>query len=246
MHLEGKRAVVTGAGQGIGRAIALKLASLGGQIAVVDVNLEGAEVVAKEIADAGGTARAYKLDVSKADKVTDVMKEVAADLGGIDILVNNAGIARDNLIIRMSPDDWDRVIRVNLHGAFHCIRAVARTMMSQRYGRIVNISSVIGQVGNIGQANYAASKAGLIALTKTAARELGPRGITANAVAPGFIETAMTENLSDKVKEDFAAKIMLRRLGSPEDVANVVAFLASDEGSYVTGQTVNVDGGMAW
>ena len=246
MHLEGKRAVVTGAGQGIGRAIALKLVSVGGHVAVVDVYLEGAEAVAKEIADSGGTAKAYKLDVSKADKVTEVMKEVAADLGGVEILVNNAGIARDNLIIRMSPDDWDRVIRVNLHGAFHCIRAVARTMMSQRYGRIVNISSVIGQVGNIGQANYAASKAGLVALTKTVARELGPRGITANAVAPGFIETAMTETLSEKVKEDFAAKIMLRRLGSPEDVANVVAFLASDEGSYVTGQTVNVDGGMAW
>ncbi len=246
MRLEGKRAVVTGAGQGIGRSIALKLASLGGHVAVVDVNLEGAETVAGEIAGAGGTAKAYKLDISKADEATEVMKEVVADLGGIDILVNNAGITRDNLIIRMSPDDWDRVIRVNLNGAFNCIRAVARTMMSQRYGRIVNISSIIGQVGNIGQANYAASKAGLIALTKTAARELGPRGITANAVAPGFIETAMTETLSDKVKEDFAAKIMLRRLGSPDDVANVVAFLASDEGSYVTGQTVNVDGGMVW
>jgi len=246
MHLDGKRAVVTGAGQGIGRAIALKLASLGGQIAVVDVNLEGAEAVAKEISDAGGNAKAYELDISKADEVTDAMKEIAEDLGGIDVLVNNAGITRDNLIIRMSPDDWDRVIRVNLHGAFHCIRAVARTMMSQRHGRIVNISSVIGQVGNVGQANYAASKAGLIALTKTTARELGPRGITANAVAPGFIETAMTATLSDKVKEDFAGKIMLRRLGSPEDVANVVAFLSSDEGSYVTGQTINVDGGMAW
>ncbi len=246
MTLEGRKAVVTGGGQGIGKAIALKLASLGAAVAAVDINKKGAKEVAHEIAESGGAAFAYRLDVSDAEEATEVMKSAAEDLGGIDVLVNNAGVTRDNLIIRMSPADWDHVLQVNLTGAFNCIRAVARGMMSQRYGRIVNISSTIGQVGNIGQANYAASKAGLIALTKTVARELGPRGITANAVAPGFIETAMTESLSEKVKEEFAAKILLRRLGTPEDVANLVAFLASDEGNYITGQTINIDGGMVW
>lgn len=246
MKLEGRRAVVTGAAQGIGRAIAGRLAADGARIAIVDINAEAAAAAAAEIEASGGAAKGYALDVSDAEAVAETMKEFAEEAGGIDILVNNAGITRDNLLIRMSPDDWDLVMKVNLKGAFNCIRSVARTMMSQRAGAIVNISSVIGQVGNIGQANYAASKAGLIALTKTSARELASRGITVNAIAPGFIETPMTETLSEKVREGLSSKILLKRLGRPEDVANLVAFLASDEGNYITGQTINVDGGMAW
>jgi 3-oxoacyl-[acyl-carrier protein] reductase len=246
MKLQGKRAVVTGAGQGIGRAIGLKLGSLGAEVALVDINKKGAKNVAAEIEKAGGKARVYELDVSDHGETIEMFQKIGVELGGVDILVNNAGITRDNLILRMPPEDWDLVLKVNLTGTFNCIRAVARTMMSQRWGRIVNISSIIGQVGNIGQANYAASKAGIIALTKTAARELGSRGITVNAVAPGFIETPMTESLTDKVRDEFTAKIQLKRLGTPEDVANVVAFLASDDGDYITGQTINVDGGMVW
>lgn len=244
MTLDGRRAVVTGGGQGIGRAIALKLASMGASVAVVDLNAEGADSVAREIKEKGGTARAYPLDVADADQVTKTFSRIAGDLGAIDILINNAGITRDGLIMRMSQTDWDTVLAVNLTGAFNCTRAVARGMMSERYGRIVNVSSVVGLIGNAGQANYASSKAGLIALTKSVARELGSRGVTANAIAPGYIETPMTESLSEKAREEFASKIALRRFGTPEDVANVVAFLASDGGDYVTGQTINVDGGM--
>lgn len=244
MTLNGKRALVTGAGQGIGRAIALKLASLGAVVAVVDLDGDNAAAVAEEIQKAGGSASGRCLDVSDADAVAGTFKEVIDDLGGLEILVNNAGITRDNLILRMSSDDWDAVLAVNLKGAFNCIRAAARTMMSQRYGRIVNISSVVGLIGNAGQANYASSKAGLIALTKSVAKELGGRGVTANAIAPGYIETPMTATLSEKVREDFAAKIILRRFGTPDDVANVVAFLVCDGGDYITGQTINVDGGM--
>jgi 3-oxoacyl-[acyl-carrier protein] reductase len=244
MTLEDRRAVVTGAGQGIGRAIALKLASLGAAVAVVDMNAEGASSVAAEIESAGGKALPYALDVSDGEQVKDVFAKISEDLGGIDVLVNNAGITRDGLITRMSQSDWDLVMSVNLTGAFNCTRAVARTMMSQRHGRIVNVSSVVGLIGNAGQANYAASKAGLIALTKSVAKELGSRGVTANAIAPGYIETAMTESLPEKAREEFASRIPLKRFGTPADVANVVAFLASDDGNYVTGQTINVDGGM--
>jgi 3-oxoacyl-[acyl-carrier protein] reductase len=244
MKLDGKRAVVTGGGQGIGRAIALKLASEGAAVAVVDMNSEGAAVVAAKIETAGGRALPYALDVGDAEKVNEVFGAIGEDLGGVDILVNNAGITRDGLLARMSQADWDLVIRVNLTGAFNCTRAVSRGMMSQRYGKIINIASVVGRIGNAGQANYSASKAGLIALTKSTARELGSRGITANAIAPGYIETKMTESLPEKAREEFASKIALRRFGSPKDVANVVAFLASDDGDYVTGQTINVDGGM--
>ena len=244
MKLENKHAVITGAGRGIGKAIATRLASLGAAVAIVDIDGETASSAAAEIASTGATAIAYELDITDAEAVAAVFKGIAEDLGGLDILVNNAGLTRDNLLLRMSPDDWDLVMRVNLKGAFNCTRAAVRPMMSQRSGRIINIASIVGLVGNAGQANYAASKAGLIALTKTVAKEFGGRGITANAVAPGFIETPMTESLPEKARADFAAKISLRRFGSPSDVANLVAFLASDEADYITGQTVSVDGGM--
>ncbi len=246
MRFTNRKAVITGGGSGIGRVIALKLAGEGAAVGVVDIDLEAARRVISEIEAAGGSGAAFALDVGDAEAVAATMKAVAEALGGIDILVNNAGITRDNLLIRMSPDDWDLVLKVNLKGAFNCTRAAVRPMMSARWGRIINIASVIGQMGNVGQANYAASKAGLVALTKTTAREFASRNITANAVAPGFIQTPMTERLSDKVIEGLADKILLKRLGTPEDVANLVAFLASDDADYITAQTVNVDGGMAW
>ena len=244
MKLDGRTAVVTGAGQGIGRAIAIRLAALGARVAVVDVNSKAADQVAREIEDMGGRAAGVTFDVTDADAVMTGIKGIVEEFGGVDILVNNAGVTRDGLLARMSPEDWQLVLDVNLTGAFNCIRAVSRTMMSQRYGRIVNVASIIGQIGNAGQANYAASKAGLIALTKSVAKELASRGVTANAVAPGFIETGMTAGLPEKVKEDYLSMILLRRFGRPEDVANLVAFLVSDEGDYVNGQTINVDGGM--
>jgi len=246
MRFTDRKAVVTGAGSGIGRVIALTFASEGAAVGIVDVDVEAAQGVVAEIEAGGGRGAAFALDVSDAEAVAVAMKAVTEKLGGLDILVNNAGITRDNLLIRMSPDDWDLVLKVNLKGAFNCTRAAVRPMMSARWGRIINIASVIGQVGNIGQANYAASKAGLIALTKTTAREFASRKITANAIAPGFIQTPMTERLSEKVIESLAAKILLKRLGRPEDVANLVAFLASDDADYITAQTINVDGGMAW
>jgi 3-oxoacyl-[acyl-carrier protein] reductase len=244
MTLENRRAVVTGAGRGIGRAIASRLAQLGADVAVIDVDGESARSSADELSATGTRVLGYQLNVADPEAVGDVFKRIIDDLGGIDILVNNAGITRDNLIIRMSPEQWDLVMDVNLKGAFNCIRAAVRPMMAQRSGRIINIASIVGQIGNAGQANYSASKAGLIALTRTVAKEFGGRGITANAIAPGYIETPMTEALTEKVREQFASKILLGRFGKPEDVANVVAFLASDDGDYITGQTINVDGGM--
>jgi len=245
MRLADRKAVVTGGGQGIGRAIALRLAREGADVAVLDANPATATDAAREIEALGRKALGLAVDVSDAEAVAAAFKSVVQDLGGLHILVNNAGITRDNLLVRMSPDDWDLVLRVNLKGAFNCTRAAARTMMSQRWGRIVNVSSVIGIIGNAGQANYAASKAGLIGLTKSAAKELGGRGITVNAVAPGFIETPMTAALPAAAREAYASKIALGRLGTPDDVANVVAFLVSDDGDYLTGQTVCVDGGLA-
>jgi 3-oxoacyl-[acyl-carrier protein] reductase len=244
MKLDGRKAIVTGAGRGIGRAIAETLASHGAHVAIVDIDGESAEATAAGLAADGATARAFELDITDADAVMSVFKTIVEDMGGLDILVNNAGLTRDNLLLRMSPEDWDLVMSVNLKGAYNCIRAAVRPMMSQRSGRIISIASVVGILGNAGQANYAASKAGLIALTKSVAKEFASRGITANAVAPGFIETPMTESLSEKVREDFMSMVLLKRFGTTADVANLVAFLASDEADYITGQTISVDGGM--
>jgi 3-oxoacyl-[acyl-carrier protein] reductase len=245
MTLKDKVALVTGAGQGIGRAVALALAREGASIAVCDVNAETAEAVAQEVRDLGPRAVALQGDISKASDADDAVKSTVAQMGRLDILVNNAGVTRDGLLLRMSEEDWDRVLTINLKGTFLCSRAAGRVMSKQRWGRIINVASVIGIRGNAGQANYAASKAGVIGLTKSLAREFASRGITANAVAPGFIQTAMTDVLSDAVKEQILAQIPLGALGRPEDVAAVITFLAGDGARYVTGQVVAIDGGMA-
>ncbi|WP_420768314.1 3-oxoacyl-[acyl-carrier-protein] reductase [Parageobacillus thermoglucosidasius] len=243
--LQGKVALVTGASRGIGRAIALELARQGAKIAV---NYAGSEAkaneVVREIKNMGGEAFAIQADVADAQAVEQMIKTVLERFERIDILVNNAGITRDNLLMRMKEEEWDDVININLKGVFNCTKAVTRPMMKQRYGRIVNIASVVGVMGNPGQANYVAAKAGVIGLTKTAARELASRNITVNAVAPGFITTDMTERLSEEIKSEMLKQIPLARFGEPEDVAKVVAFLVSDAASYMTGQTLHVDGGM--
>ncbi len=244
MVLRGKIALVTGSARGIGKAIALTLAEKGADVAVVDLGREDAEGVAAEIRQLGRRALALSGNVANAQDVEEFVKKVSEEFGRIDILVNNAGITRDTLLMRMKEEDWDAVINVNLKGTFLCTKAVSRVMMKQRYGRIVNISSVIGLMGNAGQANYGASKAGILGLTKSVAREMGSRNVTVNAIAPGFIETSMTDVLSENLKESMMAQIPLGRLGSPQDVANTVAFLVSDEASYITGQTIAVDGGM--
>ena len=243
--LEGKTAVVTGASRGIGRAIAQKLASQG---ASVVINYNGSEEKALEtqqkIQENGGTASIYRCDVSDYGQCEKFIQDVILEYGRLDILVNNAGITKDGLLMKMSEEDFDRVIDINLKGAFNTIRFASRQMLKQRSGRIINMSSVSGVTGNAGQANYAASKAGLIGLTQAAARELASRGITVNAIAPGFIETDMTDALSDKVKEAATAQIPLGRFGKPEQVAAAAAFLASEEAGYITGQVLHVDGGM--
>lgn len=244
--LEGKIALVTGAGRGIGRAIALKLAKKG---ATVIVNYNGskerAEEVVKTIQENGGEAFAYQCSVSDFEACEKMIKDVITQYGHLDILVNNAGITRDGLIMKMKEEDFDAVIETNLKGTFNTIRHTTRWMLKQKSGKIINISSVSGVLGNAGQANYAASKAGVIGLTKTMARELASRGITVNAVAPGFVETDMTEVLSDAVKEASCKQIPLGRFGKPEEIANAVAFLASEEADYITGQVISVDGGMS-
>lgn len=244
MQLSGRIALITGAGQGIGKAIALKLASYGADVAVVDVNLENAQQTAREAQTMGRKAVALKVDVSNLKETEEMAEKVFKDLEGIHILVNNAGITKDGLILRMTEEDWDRVIDVNLKGAFNCTKSVLKYMSKMHWGRIVNIASVVGVMGNAGQANYAASKAGLIGLTKSVAREFAVRNITCNAVAPGFIETAMTGTLSDKVKEDLLRQIPLGRFGGANDVAMGVLFLASNASSYITGQVLNINGGM--
>ena len=241
---KGKIALVTGAGQGIGASIAIEMGRLGAAVAVVDINLENAEQTAASIRAAGGQAQAFATNVADADQVKSLFASVMEQFGGLDILVNNAGITRDGLLIRMRDEDWDDVLNVNLKGAFLCIREAARIMSKRKYGRIVNISSVVAQMGNAGQANYCASKAGLIGLTRSCARELARRQITVNAVAPGFIETAMTRDLPEKVRDGLLAMIPLERLGQPEDVMRSVVFLAGEGAGYITGQVLGVNGGM--
>jgi 3-oxoacyl-[acyl-carrier protein] reductase len=245
MRFANQVAIVTGAGRGIGRAIALRLASEGARVAVVSRTEKNSVAVAEEInAKHAGLARPYAVDVADHAAVQALCAQVMTDFTRVDILVNNAGITKDGLSMRMSPEDWDAVITTNLKGAFNFYQGVARAMMKQRSGRIINIASVAGLMGNAGQANYAASKAGLIAFTKVVARELATRGITSNAVAPGFIGTDMTEVLSAEIKEGVAKQIPMQKFGEPDDIAAAVAFLASTEARYITGQVLTVDGGL--
>lgn len=243
--LVGKTAVVTGASRGIGRAIALQLASEGANVVV---NYSGSEQkaqqVVSEIEQLGAKAIAVQANVSDSDSVQNLMSAAVEQFGSIDVLVNNAGITRDNLIMRMKEDEWDEVINTNLKGVFLCTKAVTRQMMKQRSGRIINISSIVGVMGNAGQANYVAAKAGVIGLTKTTARELASRNILVNAIAPGFITTEMTDELPEDIKSSMLNQIPLAKLGQPEDIAKAVVFLASDDASYMTGQTLHIDGGM--
>jgi 3-oxoacyl-[acyl-carrier protein] reductase len=240
-RFDDKVVVVTGASRGIGRQIALAFAAEGARLACVATTLASAQATADLI---GETAKAYACDVSDAASVEALFTAVSADLGTPSVLVNNAGITRDTLILRMKDEDWDRVMAVNLKGAFLCTRAVAKLMMKARYGRIINVSSVVGQTGQAGQANYAASKAGLFGLTMSVAKEFGSRGITCNAIAPGFIETDMTTDLPAEFKEFVCKNAPAGRLGKPEDIAPAVLFLASEEAAYITGQTLTVDGGL--
>ena len=244
MRLKDKVALITGGARGIGQAIALTFAREGADIVVADVNLEIAQKTALEIEALGRKALALEMDVTNYEKVEEGVNKILDKMGKVDILVNNAGITKDNLLLRMSQADWDAVINVNLKGTFNCIKAVSRPMIKQRSGRIISIASIIGLIGNPGQANYAASKAGIIALTKTVAKELASRNVNANAVAPGFIQTEMTARLPEDIKKKMLEAIPLAKLGTPQDVANTCLFLASEESSYITGQVITIDGGM--
>jgi 3-oxoacyl-[acyl-carrier protein] reductase len=243
-ELKDKRAIVTGGARGIGKAIAEELGRQGAWVAICDIEESEAEKTASELRGHGFECLSGRVNVADSADVDAFLGHVVESWGRLDILVNNAGITRDTLILRLKDEDWQRVLDVNLNGTFYGCRAAAKHMTRQRSGRIINIASVVGVMGNIGQANYAASKAGVIALTKTVARELAPRGITANAIAPGFIETEMTASLSDKARQAFMDKIPLARAGRPQDVADVVTFLAGERAAYLTGQVLNVDGGM--
>jgi 3-oxoacyl-[acyl-carrier protein] reductase len=242
--LKDKVALVTGSAQGIGKAVAIALAHEGANVIISDVNLELAAQTAQEITSLGVKSQAYKLNVSDLAEVETTVEGMIKDFGKIDILVNNAGITKDNLLMRMKKEEWDAVIGVNLTGVFNCTKVVGTLMMKARYGKIVNIASIVGQMGNFGQANYAASKGGVIAFTKTVAKELASRNVCANAVAPGFIQTAMTDKLSPEVKQKMMAQIPLGKLGLPEDIAKAVVFLASSDADYITGQVLAVNGGM--
>jgi 3-oxoacyl-[acyl-carrier protein] reductase len=244
MKLEGRKALITGAAQGIGKTVALLLASEGADVAVSDINMELAAETCLEIEKLGRRSVAIEGNVADSNSAETMVKEAAEKLGGLDILVNNAGITKDSLILRMKEDDWDAVINVNLKGTFNCTKAAVKLMSKQRSGKIVNIASIVGLMGNVGQANYAASKAGVIGLTKTTAREFAARGITVNAVAPGFIATAMTEAIPEKAKQELNAQIPMGRLGLPADVAEAVLFLSGASADYITGQVLSVNGGM--
>jgi len=243
MNFTGKVALVTGSGRGIGKAIAQKLAEAGASVIINDVT-DAAEATAQEITTAGKPSLFIKANVCSSAEVNPMIEKIISVYGKLDILVNNAGISRDQITLRMTDEEWDAVINVNLKSVFVCTRAALKYMMRQRYGRIVNISSIVGIIGNPGQVNYSAAKAGIIGITRSVAKEMGSRHITVNAVCPGFIETEMTQKLPDKVKEEYNQRIPLGFLGSPKDVADAVAFLASDEARYITGQFLCVDGGM--
>ena len=242
--LKGKTAVVTGGARGIGKCAAMTLADAGANLALLDV-LDDVKQTAAEIAEMGVEAEGYLADVTNSEQTNEIMRQVLDRFGSIDILVNNAGITRDNLLMRMKDEEWDKVLAINLRGAFVCLRAVARPMIRQRGGRIINIASIVGVMGNAGQCNYSASKAGLIGLTKSAARELARKGVTVNAIAPGFIQTAMTDALPEGAREELLKQIPMQNLGEAQDVANAILFLASDDARYVTGHVLHVDGGMA-
>ncbi|MFH1678001.1 MAG: 3-oxoacyl-[acyl-carrier-protein] reductase [Candidatus Omnitrophota bacterium] len=244
MRLKDKVALVTGGADGIGRQISLTFAREGANIVILDVNIDRAKETKQEIESIGGIAQVEELDVTDYSMVQNTVNKILDKFKKIDILVNNAGITRDNLILRMTQAEWELVIKVNLTGVFNCTKAVSRAMLKQRAGKIVNIASIIGIIGNVGQANYSASKAGIIALTKTTAKELAARNINVNAVAPGFIQTRMTERLPEEIRAKMLTQIPMSRFGNPEDVANVCLFLSSSDSNYVTGQTIIVDGGM--
>ncbi len=244
MRLEGKNALITGAAQGIGKAVALGMAKEGANVAIADVNIENAQSTSQEVSALGVKSIALKLDVSNQENVINSFKTFTGEFGSLDILINNAGITKDGVLLRMKEEDWDAVLNINLKGSFLCSKEAIKIMGKQRSGKIISISSVVAFMGNPGQANYSSSKAGLIGLTKTIAKEYASRGIRANAVAPGFIQTAMTSVLSDEVKDEMKKAIPLGQFGTPEDVTNAVIFLASKEADYITGQVIHVNGGM--
>jgi 3-oxoacyl-[acyl-carrier protein] reductase len=244
MDFKGQVALVTGGARGIGKTIAEDLAKKGVNLAIADVSAESASETAKELAARGVKTQSLRLDVSKSDQVVKAFEDVVREFGRIDIVVNNAGITRDGLVLRMKEEDWDAVININLKGVFLCSKEAVKVMVKQKYGRIINIASVVAFMGNPGQANYSASKAGIVGLTKTVAREYASRGITVNAVAPGFIATAMTDALAENVKQEMLKSIPVGKFGSVEDVAHAVSFLASPESGYITGQVIHVNGGM--